>query len=515
LTTQALARPSFNRTERPRGEWLLPAAAIGLTLVLAGLLVIKSQPGQSLMLPAGAFTALIALPLILRKPILGLYILFAAAIIVETDRMPFGFHYTSSIPMFRDLSSISGVEGAWVNPAEIIIVVTGIAWLLHKQGETRLSFKSLPLFTPLTLFMAIVAFSLVRGFLAGADMKTALWIVRPLAYFYLVYLLTQQLLKDRSQVTVLLWIFVIGVAFKGVVGWWRYYVDLGGNLKALGQYSGMNSVMAHEESLFYVGILFLAAIQVMYGAAKNQRLVTLAAVPLVLLPFLANQRRAGTLAFMIGFALFCVMALALLPAKRKLVLGALAAGAIVLPFYAVFSWNAESLASEPVRAVKSGISPEKRDLASNQYRDIENLDLLYTAQHNPLGIGLGKPLTEVKALPDISEQYAWYKIAPHNSLLWLLMATGVAGFAVFWYIMAVGTVLTVRTARLLSANVDKGIAAFAVLMLASLLVFALLDQGLLSMRTMIFTGVLMGAVFSLPRLTASTNTMERTQGKVV
>ena len=57
-----------------------------------------------------------------------------------------------------------------------------------------------------------------------------------------------------------------------------------------------------------------------------------------------------------------------------------------------------------------------------------------------------------------------------------------------------------QTARRLTSHFDKGIAAFALLMLASLLVFALLDQGLLSMRTMIFMGVLLGVVFALPRL---------------
>lgn len=500
MTADALARP-FSGGQR--GQRLFLAAAIGLTLVLAWLLVAMGGPKGNLMAPAGFFAALIAVPLILRKPIAGLYILFAAAVIVETDPLTFGLSATSSIPLFRDVNGLTGIKGMWVNPVELIAVLTAVGWLLRNQAGERLQFKPAPLFAPLTVFTAIVAFSVVHGLITGGDIKIALWTVRPLAYLYLAYLLASQLLNDRRQVTVLLWIFILGTALKGAVGWWRYYVDLGGNLTGLNQVTGMNSLMAHEESFFYLGIILLAAVQFLYGAPRGQRSAALLAVPLVLAPFLANQRRAGSLALMIGFALLCLMTISLLPGKRRLVLGGLALSAVVLPFYAAFSWNADSLASEPVRAVKSGISPESRDLASNEYRDAENFNLEYTVRHSPLmGIGFGKEMTVVWPLPDISDQFAWYKIAPHNSLLWIMMTTGIGGFILFWYFIGLASVGAIRVARRLPSSVDKGIAAFALLMLASLLVFALLDQGLLSMRTMIFTGILLGVVFALPRLNA-------------
>lgn len=502
MTADALARPSFSSGQRRQRLFL--AAAVGLALVLAWLLVAMGGPKGNLMAPAGFFAALIAVPLILRKPIVGLYILFAAAVVIETDPLTFGLGATSSIPIFRDLNGLTGIKGMWMNPAEIVIVVAAIGWLLRNQTGDRVQFKPVPLFAPLTVFMSVVAFGVVHGLITGGDVKTALWTVRPLAYFYLAYLLTLQLLNDRRQVTALLWIFILGAALKGAVGWWRYYVDLGGNLNGLNQVTGMNSLMAHEESFFYLGIILLAAVQFLYGAPRKQRLVTVLAVPLVLVPFLANQRRAGSLALIIAFALLCLMTLSLLPGKRRLVLGGLALSAAVLPFYAAFSWNTESLASEPVRAIKSGISPESRDLASNEYRDAENFNLEYTVRHSPLiGIGFGKEMTVVWPLPDISDQFAWYKIAPHNSLLWIMMTTGIAGFVLFWYVIGLAGVGTIQVARRLFGGVDKGIAVFAVMMLASLLVFALLDQGLLSMRTMVFTGVLLGVVFALPRLNAS------------
>ena len=323
MTADALATP-FSSGQRAQRLFL--GAAVVLTLILAWLLVTYGGSKGDLMAPAGFFAALVVAPLVLRKPIAGLYILFAAAVIVETDPLAFGLGATSSIPIFRDLNGITGLKGLWLNPVELIIVLTAIGWVIRNQKDGSLQFRRVPLFTPLTVFIGVVAFGLVHGLLTGGDIKTALWTVRPLAYFYLAYLLTLQLVTDRRQVTALLWIFVLGVAFKGAVGWWRYYVNLGGNLNGLNQVTGMNSLMAHEESFFYLGLILLVAVQFLYGASRRQRGAALLAVPLVLVPLMANQRRAGSLALLIALPLLCLMTIALLPGKRRLVFGGLVAG---------------------------------------------------------------------------------------------------------------------------------------------------------------------------------------------
>jgi len=499
LTAEVLPRRLPSEERAPQSLFLV--AAVALTLLMAWLLVIYGGPKGDLMAPVAFFVALIAVPLILRKPIAGLYILFAAAVIVETDPLTFGISFTSSIPFFRGLNGITGIRGLWVNPVELIIVVTAVGWLLRDRGGDGARLKPTPLFAPLTVFIVVVALGLIHGLITGGNAKTALWTVRPLAYFYFAYLLTLQVLSHRRQVTVLLWILVLGAALKGVIGWWRYYVDLGGSLKGLSHVTGMNSLMEHEESFFYLAVMLLLAVQLVYGAPRGQRGAALLATPLVLVPFLANQRRAGSLALIIAIALLCLITISLLPSKRRLVLGMLVLSAAVLPFYVAMSWNGESLVGEPVRAIKSGISPGSRDLASNEYRDNENLNLLYTVRTSPLfGIGFGKEMVVMWPLTDVSKQFQWYKIAPHNSILWVMMTTGISGFILLWYMLGSTTIRTLHVARRLPVRLDEGIAVYGLLMLASLLVFALLDQGLLSMRLMIFVGVLLGAVFALPRL---------------
>lgn len=486
---------------RGLSDRLLITVGVVLALLLAWLLVIYGGADGNLLAPIGVFAFLLVIPLLLRRPVVGVYLLMAAAVAVETDPHTFGLGVTDGIPLFRDVNSVTGVRGLWVNPIELIILITGAGWLLKEGAGDRINWKPTPLLLPLTAFIAVVAFGVVHGLLTGGDAKIALWTVRPLAYFYFGYVLTVQLLTDRKQVTSLVWLVLLATAVKGIIGWWRYYVDLGGDLNQLTGIDGMNSLMAHEESFFFLGIIVLAAVAFLYGAPKGQHLFAVLAVPVVLLPLLANQRRAATLALVIAFALLFLITVFLVATRRRTLLALLVLGAAVLPIYVTASWGTQSLAAEPVRAVKSGISPESRDLASNEYRDAENFNLEYTVRSSPaLGIGFGKEMTTVWAMPDISEEYAWYKIAPHNTILWLMMTTGIIGFIVFWYFIGSAVLVALQSARSLAARVDKGVAIYAVLMLVALLVSALLDQGLLSMREMLFMGVLLGAALSLPRL---------------
>jgi hypothetical protein len=355
------------------------------------------------------------------------------------------------------------------------------------------------LLLPLTALSGLIAFGFVYGVLTGGDAKIALWTIRPFAYFYLTDALTLQVLDNRRQIDILIWLVLLLGAFKGVIGWWRYYVDLGGDLNALNEIEGMNSLMAHEESFFFLAVMMLAAVSLFYGGSTKRKAVSLLAVPLVLLPFLANQRRAGSLALIMGIALLCLITFALLSTRRRSLLALITLGVVLVPLYASTSWGGNSLAGEPVRAVRSGIDPEQRDLASNEYREVENLNVEYTVRTSPLfGIGFGKEMVVKWPLPDLSDRFAWYRIAPHNTILWVMMTTGILGFLLLWQVMGGLMVRLLMVARRLQRRADKGIAVYSLLMLVGLLVFALLDHGLLAMRVMMFGGILLGCAFALP-----------------
>jgi hypothetical protein len=198
----------------------------------------------------------------------------------------------------------------------------------------------------------------------------------------------------------------------------------------------------------------------------------------VLIPLLANQRRASVIALAIAMVALAVVSYALLHYRRKLILSLLALSVVVLPVYTVLFWNNTSLIGEPVQAIKSGFQPDARDFASNEYRAAENVNLEFTVRKSPLlGIGFGKEMVMQWPLPDISQFFAWYRIVPHNNILWIMMTTGIAGFILFWYWIGVVLLHGCLAARRLVSNELRGLTVYGMLILISLLVFALLDQG--------------------------------------
>ncbi len=478
--------------------------AIGALLgaALAWLLLIYGEVGGNLFAPVLALALIIVGPIVWRRPVYGLYILMGAAVAIEENPLGFGSALTDQLPFFRDINGIITIRGIWLNSAEVVMVIIALAWITRNgAASARPRLEPGPIFLPFTAFMAILAFGVMHGVLAGGDLKISLWTVRPLAYFFLTYVLTVHIVRNRGEVNVLMSIFVAGVILKGVVGWWRYYADLDMDLSRLDAIAGVNSLMAHEESFFFLAVILLAVVQLLYGSPGKQRVLALSAMGVVLLPLLANQRRASSLALLVGLLALFLITYGLLRERRRLLLGLLVVGAVAMPIYGAVFWNSTSLIAEPVQAIKSGFEPDERDDASNAYREAENVNLEFTVRESPIvGIGFGKEMVMHWPLPDIGEFFAWYTIVPHNTILWVMMTTGIVGFIAFWYWIGVTFVQGCLAARRLVERQNLGLAVYGITMLAAMLVVALYDQGLLSMRITIFMGILVGLTMISPRL---------------
>ena len=481
----------------------LLALGVLLAVMLAWLLLVYGDSGGNLFAPAMALGLIIIATVIWRSPMIGLYILLAAAVLIEENPLGFGAALTDQIPFFRDINGVIAVRGVWANPAEVIMVITAVALILRSEPSGRPRLRAGPIFLPFTAFIVMIAIGVAHGALTGGDLKISFWTVRAIAYIYLGYLLTMQLLKERRQLDALIWILIVGVAIKGAIGWWRYYVNLDTDLSRINAIPGVNSLMAHEESFFFIALLLLAAVQLLYGAPRKQKALTFLSIPFVMIPFLANHRRAGVIALLVGLAALAIISYGLLRERRKLIVSLLVLSAVVLPLYGALFWNNTGLVGEPVQAIKSGFQPDERDFASNAYREAENVNLEFTVRKSPiLGIGFGKEMVMQWPLPDIGQFFAWYRIVPHNTILWLMMTTGIIGFILFWYWIGTSILQGCLAVRQLVTGELRGLAVYGILMLIVLLIFALLDQGLLSMRAALFVGILLGAVFAIPRLEA-------------
>jgi hypothetical protein len=124
------------------------------------------------------------------------------------------------------------------------------------------------------------------------------------------------------------------------------------------------------------------------------------------------------------------------------------AGLVLAPFFPIYlivGWANPTGIFGIVGIFKSLVEGENLQKGQMDYRDIENLDVVYTWEQNPLmGTGWGHPFLEKIKLPDISHAFADYLYHPHNSVLGMLAYGGILGFSGLWAWVSVAMFLTVR-----------------------------------------------------------------------
>jgi O-antigen ligase len=221
---------------------------------------------------------------------------------------------------------------------------------------------------------------------------------------------------------------------------------------------------------------------------------------------IANQRRVAIAALVIAMLLLVLVTYVLEPHRRRAIVSALLLLALVLPIYGFVTWNTSSLIAMPTQAIKSQFAPDQRDASSDQYRDIENVNLRATAKQSPLlGIGFGLRMAQAQILPNIRSSYSWYLYLPHNGLLWLGMTMGLLGLTAFSWLMAHVILKTVAAIKATADNPHlRALFILSLLAVAMYMTFGLYDQGLLSQRISLFMGVQFGLLALIPRLAGPT-----------
>ncbi len=407
-------------------------------LALAGWSLQSGDIGQAIVMAGAIAMVVFTLALVWRRPDFVVYGLFASSITIESESLGSGFSLTDQIPAFHSLQTLLPLPGLIVTPVEALALLC-IGVLLIKarvQPDTRVLVG--PLWVPFAVLMGVILLGVFRGVQAGGDVKIALWGVRAMVLMFVAYILTASLIRRPEQLRILFLILVAGVMLKGLIGIFRFVVDFGGHISVEVD-TGVpgNALMAHEESFFFLLALFLAVLSVMYGFPKRERQLSFAAFVLTVIPLLANQRRVAIAAFVIAALLLLAVTYALEPRRRRTIVSLLLLAAVITPVYGFATWNTDSLIAMPTQAIKSQFAPDPRDASSDQYRDIENVNLRATAKQNPLlGVGFGVPMTQEQILPNIRSSYDWYLYLPHNGLLWLAMTMGLLGLVAFLWLIA-------------------------------------------------------------------------------
>jgi hypothetical protein len=441
-------------------------------------------------------------PILWRWPRVALYGIYASVCLFEvfpthfkqdglTDYVPFFWNINTMFEIF----TTSKARVAPINFLELIFIIMAAIALLRLvfQKGTKLTLG--PLFVPILIYLCFVGVGWLNGMVGHGNFTEALQEVRAQVYFLVAYVMAVNLVRDPRQVLGLFWTSAILIVFKACIYIYFRYAIYHGEIPDQG-------VGSHEESFFFMTLVMQLFVLKSAEILPRLRMFLWATLPIVLFGNICTNRRAAYAAVMVAAIVLMMTVWRAWPKKRVGILWLIGIVALVGPPYFLAFRHSEGPHASLARAIQSKIEPNERDRLSNLYRDIENYDLMATMHSSPLtsviGYGYGKRfLTPVKPA-DISEQYAWWNLLPHNQIYWVWMRTGTLGFLAFWAMVCLILVYACRIVRRFDLDpVRRATALMTLILLTMLLFFGLLDLQLSNFRDMLFVGMWIGAMARL------------------
>lgn len=466
------------------------------TGLFAAIVLLASIGGAELVLryeliPLIILAACLTFTLILWKPWVGFCIVMALGFFFEAgsaDPIMLPGQY-----LFLGLQSTMNVTGFIASPFELLLLLTLAAWLITGIARRRLDFHTGGLTGCVALFFLAILAGLARGVLWGGDSYMAFWEARALLAMLAAYLVGSATIRTRGHLTTFTGMALLAIGAYAIEGAYRRLALINSN--TLGQTDDM--AYAHSSSIFLGSLVLLVLAQQVFGAPRWQRVLGLFVGPLAMFTLLAMQRRAAYISLLVAFLAFAVV---FFVTHRKaffcLIVPLLAITAVYLPLF----WNNTSMLGQPARAIKSLSSPDSRDAASNEYRDLEAINVRETIHSNPvLGVGFGNQFDFVVPMPSLAWWQFWH-YEPHHNLLWIWLKTGTLGFIIFWLLMGCAIARAAHLTKILRARESRVFALLSLAVIVQTLIFSYVDLGFTDSRVTIMLGAMMGGLSILERI---------------
>lgn len=420
----------------------------------------------------------------------SLYLFIFTVLLFEQYAIPGFPSVTREVSFFSNLKEISYVpffEAGMISPFEMHVLFISIALFLHVSVRRSFALKPVPVWGAFLLFFSCLVLAFINGMRGGGDFMVALWEVRALFYLCLMYLIVPQILSTKHDLTLLLWVIIVGITIKAFQGVLRF-IDLGFTT------GGFAVLTNHEDPVFMITLLVLLIGFLLYQTGHKQKLFLLVAVVVLLLGFYVAQRRATYGSLIVSVSTIAII----LPTRKRIqflkYFLPVLAGVLVYGF--VFWNNVDSAAGRPVQMLKSAfVEPELEtnfsDYSSNLYRNNENYNLAQTVVNNPVtGIGFGKAYEQPIPLVDI--RFTLQDYIPHNQIYWVLVKMGSVGFFAFWFFFLCFIAKGTQVFNRLNDPYLKVIAMVIVIAVMNQMVVSFYDLQLTYYRSMIYLGCLMG-----------------------
>ena len=420
----------------------------------------------------------------------SLYLFVFTVILFEQYAIPGFSAFTHDVSFFNNLKEISYVpffNAGMISPFEIHILFITLALFVHIAIRKDFALKPISVWVAFLGFFAFFVFSFLNGIRSGGDFMIALWEVRALFYFCLMYLIVPQILDSKRQITLLFWAIIIGVTIKALQGVARF-VDMGFTT------GGFAVLTNHEDPVFMVTLFVLLIGFLLYQTGQKQKMWLLFSLLVLFIGFYVAQRRATYGSLIVAITALMVILPGL---KRVQFLKYFIPVMTVLLVYGVSFWNVVgNPIGRPVQMVKSAfVEPDLEtnfaDYSSNLYRHNENYNLAQTVVNNTVvGTGFGKRYDQ--PIPLINIRFTLRDYIPHNQIYWILVKMGAVGFFAFWFFFNCFVAKGTQTFIRLKDPYLKVITLVIVIAVINQMVVSFYDLQLTYYRSMIYLGCLMG-----------------------
>ncbi len=472
-------KDSLAKLKQSRSVWLLLLLGILSIAFVLGVWMISQGPDIRVL---SWFIYLCGAAAIVYQPRWGIYLILFFALVGDPlldPGYPFIKNFSSQELIFflSDLLIFS--------PMEIYLVLTFGSWLIRSNFRKDLKFYKGSLTIPAAIFIIFITIGLVYGIAKNSNLTIALWEVRPIYHMFAMIILSSSLFTRKEHFRNLFVWTTLAIAIEGLIGTLFVFQNLDGQLSAV------EAITDHPASIHMntVFVLFLAAW--LYRTMPLKRLGILTILPVVVVTYIADQRRAAFVSLSVAIFLLAIL---LYFENRRLFFVLLPIVSVSAILYMGVFWNSNSSLAFPVRALKSVVAPNsvsERDQSSTYYRAVENINSSFTIHQRPLtGVGFGNPFYVVIPLPDISF-FFWWKYFPHNSILYIWVKAGVGAFLALLYFIGstiiTGTQVVMRT----QDRETKAVLVTTVLYIIMHFLFAYVDLSW-GTESMLFIGASVG-----------------------
>ncbi len=490
-----MAADTISSVDRYRDS-ALRRSRVSVLLVLvfslvAGALLLAFPPGWQALLLCSGIAFIVAT---WYRPALGVASVLGLTLLFEQYDFARFRPITRQVPFFENASQITGLKGFETTPLELMLVVLALVVLAHLVLKRR-AIQGNPLAAPVLVFASGLVLWLAYGLAAGGQLNIAFWELRGFAYFTLLVLLLPQVLVTKRDVRMMLWVAILTIGVKAAQGVWNYAVVLRGDT------SGVRSVTGHEDALFMAWMVVLLVAFLLYRTGGRQKTVLLVLAPVLALSFVFTDRRAAYVALAIGLIVMAVLGWTD-RVKRSVILKTAVPIVLVVAFIVAAGWNSAGLLGRPAQTLRSISAPDNpEDAASNYYRRAEEVNLIHAIESSPVfGLGFGRPFQQPGQGGIVDIGFTLENVIPHNEIIWVWAKMGTLGFSLFWVMVGAVVVfggVIVRTAR---EPYTQAVAAFVAAAMTMQVIVSYVDLQLTYSRNMVFLGVLVGTLASLPAL---------------